>query len=44
MFTVLAQMVDGIEQKELNKIAERFIEEIDISDVSVDNLAALVMT
>lgn len=37
-------MVDGIEQKELNKIAERFIEEIDISDVSVDNLAALVMT
>merc|ERR1712062_959317 len=44
LFTVLAQMVDGIEQKELNKIAERFIEEIDISDVSVDNLAALVMT
>ena len=38
---MLAQMVEGIDQKELNKIAERFIEEIDISDVSFDNLNIL---
>ena len=36
LFTVLAQMVEGIDQKELNKIAERFIDEIDLSDVSDD--------
>merc|ERR1711953_1255051 len=34
LFTVLEQMVEGIDPEELRRISERFITEIDISDVS----------
>merc|ERR1712018_143794 len=38
LFTVLEQMVEGIDPEELRKIAERFVQEIDVSD---DNLISL---
>ena len=34
LLAVLTMMVEGLDKKELNKIAERFIEEIDKSEVS----------
>ena len=36
LFTVLEQMVEGIDPEELRRISERFIMEIDISDVSTN--------
>ena len=37
LLAVLTMMVDGLDKKELDKIAERFVEEIDKSDVSKMN-------
>ena len=40
--TVLTMMVEGIDQKELDKIAEKFIDEIDNSQVSMKILLRMI--
>ena len=48
LFTVLEQMVEGIDPEELRRISERFITEIDISDVSnethtIDSIKLIIL-
>ena len=43
LLAVLTMMVEGLDKKELNKIAERFIEEIDKSEVSHEDWATPII-
>ena len=44
LLAVLTMMVEGIEQKELDKIAEKFVDEIDNSQVSLKILLRMILS